>query len=231
MSICGFDFVWVDSEHGPIDKKDIDLHVMAIRGQGIAPFVRIPWNDPVLAKPVLEMGVAGIIFPFIKTAEDARLAVRSCRYPPIGTRGFGPRRAQLYSHQGIDQYLKMSETEPWVILLIEHVDGVNNLEEIIQVEGVNCILVGHDDLSGSINLLGQPKHPEVVKLLDKIATVCQKGGMPFGGGGAHSDTEWIRAWIERGASLVNVDSDVSNLIWVGKKAYQATMGLFKEIRG
>jgi 2-dehydro-3-deoxyglucarate aldolase/4-hydroxy-2-oxoheptanedioate aldolase len=231
MSICGFDFVWVDSEHGPIDKKDIDLHVMAIRGQGIAPFVRIPWNDPVLAKPVLEMGTAGIIVPFIKTAEDARLAVQSCRYPPIGTRGFGPRRAHMYSQTSIDQYLEMSETEPWVILLIEHVDGVNNLEEIVQVPGVDCILVGHDDLSASIGLLGKPKHPEVVKLLDRIAEVCRDGRIPFGGGGDHADTEWISAWIRRGASLVNVDSDVSNLIARGKKAYEATMKLFRESRG
>ncbi len=231
MSVCGFDFVWVDGEHPPVDRKDVDLHVMAIRGQGIAPLVRIPWNDPVLAKPVLEMGVAGIIFPFIKTAEDARRAVQSCRYPPIGTRGFGPRRAQLYSQMDINQYLRMSETEPWAIMLIEHIEGVNNLEEIVRVPGVDCILVGHDDLSASIGLLGQPKHPEVVKLLDRIASVCRKARMPFGGGGAHTDTEWIRAWIERGVNLVNVDSDVSNLITMGKKAVETTMELFKTAKG
>ena len=228
MSTCGFDYVWVDSEHGPIDKKDIDLHVMAVRGQGSAPFVRIPWNDPALAKPVLEMGPAGIIFPFIKTADEARMAVSSCRYPPIGTRGFGPRRAHMYSHINIDQYLKQSETEPWVILLIEHVSGVQDLEEIVQVDGVDCVLVGHDDLSASVGLLGKPKHPEVVALLDRIAGICRNAGMPFGGGGEHTDTDWISAWIQRGASLITVDSDVSNLIARGKEAYEVTVRLFEK---
>lgn len=86
---CGFDIIWVDGEHGPMDRKDINQQVITIRGAGIAPFVRVPWNDPVLVKPVLEMGPAGIVFPMISSVEEAKRAVEACRYPPKGNRGFG----------------------------------------------------------------------------------------------------------------------------------------------
>ena len=79
---CGFDIIWIDSEHGPTDKKDIYLQIITIRGAGIAPFVRVPWNDPVLVKPILEMGPAGIVFPMVSSVEEAKKAVEACRYPP-----------------------------------------------------------------------------------------------------------------------------------------------------
>ena len=79
---CGYDFIWIDGEHGLLDKKMIDMHIMAIRGCGAAPFVRVPWNDPVLVKPILEMGPAGIVFPMVSSVEEAKKAVEACRYPP-----------------------------------------------------------------------------------------------------------------------------------------------------
>ena len=150
---CGFDIIWIDSEHAPIDKRDISLQILTVRGAGVAPFVRVPWNDPVLVKPILEMGPAGIVFPFIRTSEEAKLAVASCKYPPVGIRGFGPIKANNYSTMDNGQYLEMSKKEPWVILQIEHIDGVDNLKEIIKVEGVDSVVVGPYDLSGSIGLL------------------------------------------------------------------------------
>jgi len=85
MGKVGFDFVWIDGEHGPLDKKEILYHIMAAQGAGLAAFVRVAWNDPVLVKPILDMGADGIIFPFIRNAEDAEKAVNSCLYPPSVT--------------------------------------------------------------------------------------------------------------------------------------------------
>lgn len=224
---CGFDFIWIDGEHQPLDKKDIDLHVMAVRGAGAAPFVRVPWNDPVLVKPILDMGPAGIIFPFIKTAEDAERAVKSCRYPPLGIRGFGPRRANQFSKMDMDDYLEKSMKDPWVIIMVEHIDAVNNLEEIVKVEGVDSIVVGPDDLSGSIGLLTKTRHQEVIKLLDKIAGICKRANIPFGAGMGTADMRNIEDWINRGASWLLVDNDFTILTSGGKKSFQETIKLSK----
>jgi len=215
---CGFDFLWLDSEHSPVDKRDINIQIITTRGSGLAPFVRVPWNDPVLVKPILEMGPAAIIFPFIRTVEDAKNAVSSCKYPPDGVRGFGPIKANNYSTMEGNQYLEMSKKEPWVILQIEHIDGVNNLAEMIKIEGVDSVVVGPNDLSGSIGLLGQTRHPEVLKLLDKIAETCNTAGFPFGASIGWND-ENIRDWIKRKVKWLCVDSDISYLVNGGRNTY------------
>ena len=101
IASCGLDIIWIDGEHGSMNTKDIDLHIMAIRSYGVAPFVRVPWVDPVIVKPILEMGPAAIVFPLIRTVKDAKLAVQSCRYPPKGIRGFGPNRAINFGNNGL----------------------------------------------------------------------------------------------------------------------------------
>jgi len=230
--ICaaGFDFVWVDGEHGALDKKDINLHIMAIRGQGVAPFVRVPWNDPVLVKPILDMGPAGIVFPFVKTAEEARMAVASCKYPPEGIRGFAPVRAINYGTMDGNEYLEMSKREPWVIVQIEHIDAVNNVEEIIAVEGIDTIVVGANDLSGSLGLLTQVRHPKVMELCDRVANVCRKANFPFGTSLLWTE-ENVRDWINRGVAWIGVDNDISYLISGAKKTYNSTKDLYEELGG
>ena len=227
---CGFDFVWIDYEHGALDRKLIDLHIMAIRGCGVAPFVRIPWNDPVLAKPILDMGPAAIIFPFIKTVEDARLAVSSCKYPPEGIRGFGPRRANNYYTINTKDYLNLSRSEPWVILQIEHKDAVANIEEIVKVNGVDSIVIGPCDLSGSIGLLGKTDHPENVKLIDKISSVCNNAKMPFGASIGINDFEVYKAWIERGVCWLECGNDIPYLVQGGKRSIKDVNKIYKEYK-
>lgn len=224
LCTAGFDFVWIDAEHGAMDRKDINLHIMAIRSQGVAPFVRVPWNDPVLVKPILDMGPAGIIFPFINTAEEARLAVASCRYPPEGIRGFAPIRASRYGAMDGEQYLELSKTEPWVVVQIEHVDAVTNMEDIIAVEGVDTVVIGAFDLSGSIGLLSQIRHPKVMELCDKAAEICRKARFPFGASVLWSE-ENVRDWIQRGVAWIGVDNDLSYLSNGARTAYNLTKDL------
>src|SRR5690349_5470490 len=96
-ALCGvLDFVWIDMEHNPLSLEAVQGHIMATKGSDTTPLVRVPWNDPVLIKPVLDIGAAGVIIPLIRTADDARRAVAACRYPPDGIRGFGPRRPSNY---------------------------------------------------------------------------------------------------------------------------------------
>lgn len=207
----GFDFLWIDLEHSALDKQHIQSHLMAARGTGAAAFIRIPWNDPVLVKPILEMGPDGIVFPMIKTAEDAKKAVAATTYPPKGERGFGPRRANNYGLMNNAEYLAQVETSFWRIMQIEHVEAVKNLEEILAVEGVDTIVVGPNDLSGSIGVLGQPRHPEVMKLLDEIGEKCQKVGVPYGVSMGYVP-ETVADWKRRGCSWMACDSDSGYIV-------------------
>ena len=208
---CGFDILWVDGEYGPMDRKDINQQIITIRGAGIAPFIRVPWNDPVLVKPVLEMGPAGIIFPMISSVEDAKKAVKSCKYPPRGIRGFGPMKANNYGTMDSAEYLELADREPWVILQIEHIDGIKDLKNIIEVDGVDSVVIGPNDLSGSVNLLGQIRHPEMLKLMDEYAAACRDKDFPFGTiiGFDHKN---VTDWIERGVNWICIDTDASYLL-------------------
>ena len=226
----GFDFIWIDGEHSSLDNSMINMHIAAIRGWGVAPIVRVPWNDPVRVKPILEMGPAGIIFPLVKTAEEAKQAVYSCKYPPRGIRGFGPRRANKYSSIILGDYLKQSENEPWVMIQIEHIDGVNNLEEIVKLEGVDCIVIGPMDLSGSIGLLGQTDHIEVIKLFDRIAEICNRNNTIFLPSIGYDNIENLKSWIKRGASIFCLDWDIGHLIKSGKNAIDSAIKAKEELK-
>lgn len=226
---CGFDFIWVEGEHSILDKREIDQHIMTISKSGVAPFVRIAWNDPVIAKPILDMGPAAIIFPFIKTADEARLAVNSCKYPPRGIRGFGPIRADNFATMNFDEYLELSKREPWIIIQIEHIEAVKNLKEILEVDGVDSILVGPNDLSGSIGLLGKTRHPEVMKVLDKISEQCIKSKVPFGTS-IGFNPENVSDWIERGVNWLALNDDFTYLLNGGMSCLKETQDLNNRLR-
>ena len=225
MGVLGFEFVWIEGEHSPLDKQTILGHIIGCKAGGAAAFVRIPWNDPVLAKPILEMGPDGIVFPFIRTAEEARAAVAACQYPPKGIRGFGPRRANRYGTQPNDEYLAEVDSSILKIMQIEHVDAVNNLAEILAVPGVDTIVAGPNDLSGSIGLLGQTRHPEVLALLDKMAEECAKAGVPFGVS-MGPDKASIADWMRRGVNWIAVGNDTSYIAQAGLE----TIRFLREMR-
>ena len=131
----GFDIVWIDMEHSAMTLDHCLNHVRTCRGVGMAPFIRVPSNDPVVVKPFLEMHPAGIIMPRISNVTDAEQAVRSCRYPPRGVRGFGPIRGVRFSARDTEDYLAKVDAEILVILQIEHIDAVNQIEEILRIPG------------------------------------------------------------------------------------------------
>ncbi|MCL2664953.1 MAG: aldolase/citrate lyase family protein [Defluviitaleaceae bacterium] len=222
MGETGFEFVWIDWEHSAMDRRDVQNHLIAARAAGIAAFVRVPWNDPVLVKPILEMGPDGVVFPMIRTAEEARAAVASCLYPPKGIRGYGPRRANNYGAMSGDEYLRQVETSFWKIMQIEHVDAVKNLDEILTVDGVDTIVVGPNDLSGSAGLLTQTRHPEVLALLDEIAEKCRDHKKPFGVSLGFAK-ETIEDWKRRGCAWIACGGDTGYL-------YEGAVGTYKNVK-
>jgi len=202
---CGYDVLWLDMEHSAIGIEGLVPNLMAARSGGTPVWVRVPWNDPVRVKPVLDMGADGIIFPFIRTLEDAQLAVASCTYPPEGIRGWGPLRSADYGAISQADYMAKYSRECLRILQIEHVDAVRDLRRIASLDGVDCLLVGPNDLSGSIGKLGQMWDDEVVELYREIGRVAREIGKPAAI--CAFNPAYIPQWIEMGFTVFFGGSD------------------------
>jgi 2-keto-3-deoxy-L-rhamnonate aldolase RhmA len=205
FGLAGMDFVWLDSEHPAMNIETVLRHTIAAQGTGMAAFYRVPWNDPILAKPILDMGIDGIIFPMIRTADEAARAVSACRYPPAGIRGVGPIRDNGYGLYPMDWQVENAE-HVWKIMQIEHIDGVNNLDAILRVDGVDAITVGTSDLSASMGLIGQVDHPAVLAALDDLAARARAAGIPFSVSAAY-DATLVRQWIDRGINWLSIGGE------------------------
>jgi 2-keto-3-deoxy-L-rhamnonate aldolase RhmA len=172
MAQTGFDWIAVDMEHGLVGIEAVQTLIQAMGGTSVAPLVRVPWNDHVIIKQVLETGTMGLVIPQVKTAHEAKAAVAASRYPPSGIRGIGCQRPAGYG-AWFQQYLQLANEQLLVVIQIEHIDAMVHLEQILAVQGVDVILVGSNDLSASMGFLGQPTHPEVVRVIDRIhAAAC-----------------------------------------------------------
>lgn len=205
----GYEFVWIDGEHGPFDKKRLLDHIMAAASGGCASIVRVPWNDPVIIKPVLEMGPDGIIAPMVTDARQARDFVAACSYPPRGVRGYGPRRASMYGAIGKAEYVTTAESRMLRIIQIEHIDAVNHLEEICDVAGIDLLIVGPNDLSASMGTLTDTHAEIMLPIYDRIAAVCRQKGMPFGVSIGPQDTQALQEWLARGVQVISCGDDIS----------------------
>jgi 2-dehydro-3-deoxyglucarate aldolase/4-hydroxy-2-oxoheptanedioate aldolase len=209
-------------EHTALTKAHVLEHLMAASSGRTAAFVRVPWNDPVMVKPLLDMGPDGIIFPMIRTADDARLAVSACEYPPRGTRGCGPRRAVRHGMDDVAAYLRNGTGSCWKIIQIEHVDCVRNLEEIAGVAGIDCWMIGPTDLSGSVGCLGREDAPEVQRLIDEIAAKAAAHNVVLGAFTGDNPAA-LRQWAERGVKLFTLGGDSGYLMGAARHSLrQAT---------
>ena len=206
----GHDFVWIDAEHGALDRDDILQHIRAAHAAGAAAFVRVAETNPAIVKPILDMGPDGIVFPMIRSVEDAKLAVASCKYPPVGIRGFNPSRALRYANEDMGWYIQNADSNVWVILQIEHIDAVNCIEEILSVPGVDTIFVGPMDLSASAGILGQTSHPKMLEMYDLVSKAAHAHGIPLGVA-VGSDPANLERWKDYGAAWVTVGQDMNML--------------------
>lgn len=211
-AVCSIaDFVWIDAEHNALSLETVQAHIMATKGSDTTPLVRVPWNDPVLIKPVLDIGAAGVIVPLIRKADDVRQAVAACRYPPDGIRGFGPRRPSNYSRLGGPEFCQAANEAIITIVQIEHIDAVNNLDEILTVPGLTSVVVGPNDLAGSMGHMGQPDHPEVLTAIERVITTTRRTEV-FVGIATGGEPEKLVEWINKGIQWMAVGTDFSFLV-------------------
>jgi 2-dehydro-3-deoxyglucarate aldolase/4-hydroxy-2-oxoheptanedioate aldolase len=211
LGLAGLDFVWIDTEHTPLDKKDVCAHLVAAKAAGIASLVRVPWNDPVLMKPILDMGPDGVVVPYIRSVEEARRAIAAFPYPPKGIRGFGPLRASGYGTYPIAPGATSAPRPVAVFLQAEHRDCIDCLDGILALEGLDGIIVGPMDLSASYGKLGQLDDPALVRVMDELARKVVASGRILGISMGF-DPGRVAAWIGRGVSLMSLGIDIEILI-------------------
>ena len=205
MSRSDFDWLVIDQEHSSIGLREMSRLIQVIDLAGSVPLVRVGANNPLYIKQALDSGAKGIIVPMVNSVESAEMAVKAAYYPPIGNRGVGLYRAQGYS-KSFDSYKKNAEKETIVIVQIEHHLAVENLEAIMEVDGVDAFLVGPYDLSGSLGKPGEFNDNKVIDALDKIQKYCIDGNKTGGIHVVHTSDD-INARIEQGYKFIAYGSD------------------------
>ena len=200
----GYDYVWIDNEHGGMTQPMIKNAIIATNAGGASAFVRVPDHQMAHVKPVIECGPDGVIFPMVNTARQAEQCVSICTYPPKGTRGFGPLRAIDYGLKDFDEYVETADRSLLKILQCEHVESVKNLDEILEVPGVDVIICGPMDLSASAGKLNRFFDPVMVELMQTIIDKCRAHKKPFGLSFGGVDLELIQFWLNQGASFLSL---------------------------
>jgi 4-hydroxy-2-oxoheptanedioate aldolase len=205
MAHAGFDWLCVDMQHGIIDYTDAVDMLRAISQTDTMPFVRVEWNEPWRIMKVLDAGAYGVIVPLVNNREEAERAVWACRYPPLGGRSSGPARAAMY---GGANYAAESNDEIAVICMIETAEALENLDDILSVDGVDCAYIGPSDLAYALDITptGDNSDPRHIATMLSILEACKKHGVTPG---AHTGSlEYTTKWLEAGFQMVTLGSDV-----------------------
>lgn len=211
IGYLGYDFIWVDMEHSYLSCKDVFIHANAAKATATPVIVRVPQHDLTYTKRILEMGVDGIIFPMVHNADEVEELLSYCLYPPYGQRGFGPQRAVRYYLDDTDEYAKQGHLNTCRFIQIEHIDAVNDIERIAQNPYLDGVFFGPNDLSGSINKLGNVFDSEVIGLMKKAIDVLKKHNKAIGVAIGATDTDTIKFWHDMGIHMIAAGQDYGSL--------------------
>ncbi|MGZ3756163.1 MAG: HpcH/HpaI aldolase family protein [Mucilaginibacter sp.] len=206
LSTAKFDWLVIDIEHTTIDLLMVQILIASIQSKGIPAFVRVSKNEEVIIKRVLDAGADGIIVPMVCSADDARQAVKFAKYPPEGNRGVGLARAQEYG-TGFEAYTKWVKDNLVIIAQIEHIDGINDLENIVGVEGIDGTIIGPYDLSGSLGIPGKFEDLIVIEALEKFKEICNKKNTSMGYHVIDPDYKKMQEKIDSGYTFLAFSTD------------------------
>ena len=174
----GFDFVLIDMEHGPISIESASRMVTATIGTNAEAWIRVAANDATLIKLALDTGARNIVVPMVTTRAEAEQAVAAAKYPPRGVRGWGPFRAQYQWQTNMIDYAQRADRETQVTALIEHPRAIENLDEILSVEGLGGAIAAPLDLAVNMGFSDGPGHPEVQRALASASSKIAAKGFP-----------------------------------------------------
>jgi len=178
MADAGFDWVLIDMEHSSLALSDVH-NLLSAGGDKLVTIVRVPGNDDIWIKRVLDLGCDGILVPMVNSAEAAAGAVGAALYPPRGRRSVGVTRAHRYG-PGFKDYVTTANDKIIIMIQVEHIEAVKDIDRILSVAGISAIFIGPYDLSSSMGLAGQVTHPDVVAAISLVKRKCREAGMPYG---------------------------------------------------
>ncbi|MDM8549899.1 aldolase/citrate lyase family protein [Desulfobacterales bacterium HSG2] len=200
--LAGFDWLFVDLEHSALSIKDAQVILQA--ASKIPCVIRVASGEEVWIKKALDIGASGIIVPQIRTTEEAEMSVRLCKYPPEGIRSVGISRAQQYG-QNFQEYVASANDETAVIIQIEHIDAVNDIENILGISGIDGLFVGPYDLSASMGKTGHITDTEVQNAILHVKNCAERAKIPLGIFGATAEA--VNPYIRSGYTLIAVCMD------------------------
>ena len=205
---AGFDWLLLDTEHSPNELDMVMSQLQAAAPYPSHPIVRVPWNDMVTIKRYLDIGAQTLLIPFIQNEEEAKRAVAYTRYPPGGVRGVaGTTRATRFGR--VKDYARRAQGEICVLLQIENQAGLDNLEKIAAVDGVDGVFIGPADLHASLGYMGETNNPKVMPIIDDAIRRIRKAGKAPGIlTGVEADA---RRWIGEGCLFTAVGADIGLL--------------------
>lgn len=212
----GYDFVWIDMEHTAIGYSEALAHMNACRASGTAAVVRVPQNDLTATKKILDMGPEGIIFPMVRSAEEADALISMTLYPPRGTRGFGPMRAIGYGDTDAKAYTDEGHLDLCRFIQIEHIDCIRALPEIVKNPYIDGYIFGPNDLSGSLGCMGEPFSDTVTHAIHEAIAILRENGKYIGLAVGHSDAS-LSHWSHFDVDMITAGADWNFLYELGKK--------------
>lgn len=204
LGYAGFDWLLIDGEHAPNDWASFIGQLQALKDSPSAPVVRPQWGEPIIIKRLLDIGFYNFLMPYVESADEARALVEATRYPPQGMRGVGTvHRSIKYGY--VPDYFTRINDEISVVVQIESRKGVENVDAIAAVDGVDGLFIGPSDLSADYGVLGQITHPEVVRAMERVVAAGKVAGKAVG---ILTNEKDARRYLDMGMTMVAVGGDV-----------------------
>jgi 2-keto-3-deoxy-L-rhamnonate aldolase RhmA len=205
-ALSGIDWVFFDLEHSANSLETVERQMQAI-GERALSVIRVESANPVAIRRALDAGCHGVIVPQVDSADVTRAVVEAGKYPPLGKRSVGTGRAHGYGARSAE-YLATANRDTAVIVQIESVAAVDAIEDIVAVDGLDGVFIGPGDLSASMGLVGQPRHPDVLRVIERVRTTARAAGLPVG---IFVATDAVGREVARDYQLVLIGSDLTRL--------------------
>jgi 2-keto-3-deoxy-L-rhamnonate aldolase RhmA len=213
---AGFDWLFIDMEHNSMSIDTAAQICAASLTAGIAPMIRVPGHESFHATRLLDAGATGIVVPHVNNADEARRVVQACRFPPQGKRSIPGLLPQvLFETHPVAEVVSAINRETLLVAMIETLDGLENVDEIAAVPGIDALLVGCTDLAAEMGLTGQLGHARVAKGVEEVCAACERHGKFAGFGGVY-DEAIMANYIQKGGRLILSGSDLAFMMAGGR---------------
>ena len=220
---AGFDWLLIDGEHSPNTITTMTEQMRIIGPSGVPALARVPFGDTWQIKMVLDTGCQTVLVPMIETADHAREMVQAMKYPPEGVRGVGAYAARASGYGGTPEYLQTANEQTCLLLQIENKAGLDALDEVLTIDGVDGVFIGPSDLSANLGYLGQPEHPEVQKAIDESLNKIMASGKAAGI--LTMNLDLVKKYADMGVGFIAAAMDIPMLAVTARDRAKTLQGL------